>query len=135
MPAQGVQGTGYETNTSSTWDLVGIYTTNLEDTLGYAVAAEYGLESVGLQLENSGGLALNGSVVGGIAMKDFYLGVFGLGPKPSNFSTFDNPLPSFMTHLNSTKQIPSLSYGYTAGASYSEYMLSRPCTVFQILIA
>lgn len=118
MPAQGVQGTGYATNVSSTWDLIGVYTTNLEDILGYVVDAEYGLESVGLQLENSGGLSLNELVVGGIAVDDFYLGVFGLGPKPSNFSTYSNPLPSFMTRLNSTKLIPSLSYGYTAGASY-----------------
>lgn len=119
-PAFGMQGTGYLTNDSTTWDLIGLYTSNLEDTLGYTVNAEYGFDTIGLEIENSGGLTLNQSIVAGIAAKDFYLGIFGLGPKPSNFTTFDDPKPSFMKLLNSTKLIPSLSYGYTAGAVYGE---------------
>ena len=125
LPAFGVQGTGFVTNSSSTWDLVGIFTSNLEDTLGYAVNAEYGFETVGLQIENSNGIGVNHSVVGGIAAKEFYLGSLGLGPKPTNFTTFLNePKPSLMALLNSTRQIPSLSYGYSAGASYSKQLAS-----------
>lgn len=44
----------------------------------------------------------------------------GLGPKPSNFSTFNDPIPSLLsTMANETNpQISSLSWAYTAGASY-----------------
>lgn len=120
LPAFGVQGTGFLTNESSTWDLIGLYTSNLEDTLGYSVNAQYGFDTVGLQVENSGGLNVNKSIVAGVAETDFYIGVLGLGPKPSNFSTFSDPQRSFMKTLNATKRIPSLSYGYTAGAYYSQ---------------
>jgi len=120
MPAFGTDGTGFLTNSSTTWDLLGIYTSDLEDTLGYEVNAQYGIDDVGLQIDNSGGLNATNVVVGGIASKDFYLGVIGLGPKPSNFTTFNNPMPSLMGILNSTQKIPSLAYGYTAGASYSK---------------
>lgn len=44
------------------------------------------------------------------------LGVFGLGPKPTNFS--DDPDPSFLWSLRNQSFIPSLTYGYHAGASY-----------------
>lgn len=118
MPFDGAQGTGFLTNDSSTWISINIDTTNIEDDLGYDVNALYGFDTVGLEVENSDGLNQTHQVVGGIAAKDFYLGVFGLGPKPSNFSNFDDPQPSFMANLVNSKQIPSMSYGYTAGASY-----------------
>lgn len=57
-------------------------------------------------------------VVGGLAAKDFYLGEFGLGPKPTNFTDFDQNQPSFMWSLKNQSMIPSLSWGYTAGAQY-----------------
>lgn len=118
MPFEGTQGTGFLTNDSSTWISINIDTANIENDLGYDVNALYGFDTVGLEVENSGGLNQTRQVVGGIAAKDFYLGVFGLGPKPSNFSNFDDPQPSFMANLVDSKQIPSMSYGYTAGASY-----------------
>lgn len=54
----------------------------------------------------------------GIATKDFYLGNFGLGPKPTNFTTFNNPQGSFLWSLRNQSLIPSLSWGYTAGNPY-----------------
>ncbi len=48
------------------------------------------------------------------------LGVLGLGPKPTNFSDFNDPQPSFMHSLKNQSLIPSLSCGYYAGASYDE---------------
>jgi hypothetical protein len=96
---------------------------------------------VSLQLPNSGGVTLQNQVVAGeylvpffstkihpfvpltrrqpgIATKDFFLGEFGLGPKPTNLSGFDYPQPSYMWSLKNQSLIPSLSYGYTAGAPY-----------------
>lgn len=46
------------------------------------------------------------------------LGVFGLGPIPTNFSDFNDPQPSYMYSIKNQSLIPSLSYGYTAGAPY-----------------
>jgi len=46
------------------------------------------------------------------------LGIFGLGPKPTNFSDFNQPQPSYLWSLKNQSLIPSLSFGYSAGAPY-----------------
>lgn len=46
------------------------------------------------------------------------LGVFPLGPKPTNFSDFNDPQPSFMWTLRNQSLISSVSYGYCAGSSF-----------------
>ena len=45
-------------------------------------------------------------------------GYFPLGNKPTNFSDFNTPQLSYMSSLKNQSYIPSLSYGYTAGAHY-----------------
>lgn len=110
---------GFQVNASSTWNSIGLYTLDLGGRLGLDSNGLYGLEKVGLQLQNSGGIALDNQIVAGIATKDFFVGSFGLGPKPSNFSNYDNPIPAFMWNLRDKRNIPSLSYGYTAGAAYA----------------
>lgn len=119
LPFNGEYTDGFLKNESSTWDQIYIADLNLESALGYDGNGDYGFETVGLQVENSGGPTLEHQVVAGIADKDFYLGIFGLGPKPANFSNFDHPEPAFMPTLKNNSLIPSLSYGYTAGAPYS----------------
>jgi hypothetical protein len=85
------------------------------------------MDTVGLQLNNSGGTELEKQVVAGISTTDFYLGMFGLGPRSNNFATSDYPVPSFMQSMKDQKKIPSLSYGYTAGASYSKFTWYGVC--------
>ncbi|KAH9224900.1 aspartic peptidase domain-containing protein [Leptodontidium sp. 2 PMI_412] len=70
-------------------------------------------------IQNSGGLTLNHSIVAGIGIKHFMLGIFGLSPGTTNFDDFNDPQPSFMGSLKTQSLIPSLSFGYHAGASYS----------------
>ena len=120
-PFDGAQSTGFQTNASSTWVTNGLYVLNLDADLVYPGNALYGFDTVGPEIDNSGGPTLQHQIVAGIAAKEFYLGVFGLGPEPSNFSTFADPQPSFLTSLKSANEIPSLSYGYTAGAAYRTY--------------
>lgn len=120
MPFQGDISTGFLTNASTTWDDIGIYTTDLETNVGINANGMYGFDTVGLQVENSGGIQQTHQVVAGIADKGFMYGVFGLGPRPSNFSVLSDPQPSFMTSLRNNNTIPSKSYAYTAGASYSK---------------
>lgn len=93
----------------------------LELNLGYNDTAAYGLETVGLGLSNvSGGPSLDSQVVAAFANDDYYVGMFGIGQQPTNFTSFDNPHPSFLTSLKNEGLIPSLSWAYTAGARYRE---------------
>ncbi|KAF2280771.1 acid protease [Westerdykella ornata] len=117
-PFNGQKSTGFLTNASSSWKPIGLYNLYLAQELNYTGNGLYGFDTVGLMLQNSGGLTLENQVVAGIATKDFYLGLFGLGPKPSNFSDWQYPQPSFMQTLKDKNRIPSLSFAYTAGAAY-----------------
>jgi hypothetical protein len=78
----------------------------------------YGNDSIALGLPGDGTPSLAGQNVGGIAAKEFFMGSFGLNPAATNFSTFNNPVQSYMSSLRAQNQIPSLSYGYTAGNQY-----------------
>lgn len=118
-PFNGKSGTGLQVNASSTWQSIGLYTLDVGERFGMEDNGLYGLDRIGLQVQSSGGLTLDNQVVAGIATKDIYLGSFGLGPKPSNFSNYEHPIPSFMQTLKDNKAIPSISYGYTAGAAYT----------------
>ena len=86
-----------------------------ESYLGVASNGQYGSDTVGLGIEEATGLTSNQNVVAGVLTEPFYLGQLGL--KVSN-TTIVNGTSSFMAQLKSEKLIPSLSYGYTAGAMY-----------------
>lgn len=87
--------------------------------MGYAANGLFGLETVALS-NRSDSLELPHQVVAAIADKSFYLGQFGLGPKPSNFTTYNDPIPNYMATLVNQSKIPSMSFGYTAGAHYRD---------------
>lgn len=90
----------------------------------------YGLDTVALGFGGSiGGPSLDSQVVVGIETYSYYVGMFGLGPQPTNFTDFSDPHPSFLSTLKSKNLIPSLSWGYTAGASYREYILGPRLTI------
>ncbi|RDW59437.1 hypothetical protein BP6252_12524 [Coleophoma cylindrospora] len=118
LPFDNVPSNGFDVNASSTWEAINLYELGLDSDLNYTGNGEYGFDTVGMQVPNSGGLNLTHQVVAGIATKDFYLGIFPLGPKPTNFTNFDNPQPSYLWTLKNQSYIPSLSWGYTAGAKY-----------------
>ena len=118
QPFQGTPSNGFLSNLSTTWEEKGFFTLAIETDLGLSGNGDFGYDTVGLEVENSGGLTLANQVVGGIATPDFYLGQFGLGPKPSNFSTLETPVPNYLKTLVTSNYIPSFSYGYTAGAKY-----------------
>lgn len=86
-----------------------------ESFLGIASNGQYGLDTVGLGVEAATGLTSNQNVVAGVLTEPSYLGQVGL--KPSN-TTIVNGTASFMAQLKVENLIPSLSYGYTAGALY-----------------
>ncbi|KAI9707974.1 MAG: hypothetical protein M1820_004393 [Bogoriella megaspora] len=124
QPFNNQQGTGFLTNASSSWQSMGVYDLNFEENLeyetnvSYAGQGLYGFDTVGLQVEKSGGIQIDHQVVAGIALKQFYLGIFGLGVKPANFSSYSNPQAAFLPSAVEQNLIPSKSWGYTAGAPY-----------------
>jgi hypothetical protein len=61
---------------------------------------------------------ISNQLVGDVASKDFFLGVFGINPASSNLSNHTDPIPSYMSNLRAQNLIPSLSYGYIAGNQY-----------------
>lgn len=48
-------------------------------------------------------------------------GQVGLSPRPTYLNNFKSLQSSFLTLLKESQHISSLSYGYTAGASYRKY--------------
>jgi len=115
-----LRGQEFNINASSTWTSNNFYDLELESNLGYTGNGEFGFDTVGLSWQGSGGPVLDHQVVAGIATTDFWLGTFGLTPRPTNFSDFNNPQPSFIQTLKIKSMIPSLSWAYTAGAPYRE---------------
>ena len=118
-----VRGGEFVPSQSSTWKqnngtTNGTFALDLEKNLGYAGNGEFGYDTVTLGWQGSGGPSLDQQIVAGIATKDFYLGFFGLDPRPSNFTDFDIPVASYMSTLKQRSRIPSLSWSYTAGNQY-----------------
>lgn len=113
-----LRGEEFNINASSTWTANNFYGLELESNLGYTGNGEFGFDTVGLSWQGSGGPSLEHQVVAGIAADDFWLGTFGLTPRPTNFSNFNDPQPSFMQKLKNESMIPSLSWAYHAGAPY-----------------
>ncbi|KAK1810603.1 hypothetical protein LTR12_015041 [Friedmanniomyces endolithicus] len=114
----GTRGYIFNESASTTFQNIGLYAWGIEESLGLPGNALYGYDTVGLGGAGETGPTLANTTVGGFAVDDFYLGIFGINPKPTNFTSFDGPSPSFMTQLKEQKYISSVSASYTAGAPY-----------------
>jgi hypothetical protein len=115
------RGNDFYYNQSSTWQEKGKYKLWIEQNLGLDSSTdigEFGLDTVGLGYDGEGGPTLQKQVVGAIATEDYYYGLFGINPVPTNWSNFSDSSPSYMTSLKDEGQIPSVSWAYTGGAQY-----------------
>ncbi|SMR41706.1 unnamed protein product [Zymoseptoria tritici ST99CH_1E4] len=112
------RGWTFDSNASTSFDRIGIYDLWIERNLGYTGNAIYGYDAVGLGGQGEGGPTLKNTTVGTFAVEDFYLGMFGVNSKATNFTDFNTQSPSYMALLKEEKLIPSVSFGYTAGAQY-----------------
>ncbi|TVY89166.1 hypothetical protein LAWI1_G005978 [Lachnellula willkommii] len=115
------RGSLFNISTSTSWQDNGPWGLNIESNLGTDYAADegqFGWDTVGLGFQGSGGPTLNHTVVAGLQTMDYYIGMLGLNPRPTNFSDFNHPQPSYLSLLYENSKIPSLSYSYTAGAQY-----------------
>ncbi|RDW89291.1 hypothetical protein BP6252_01323 [Coleophoma cylindrospora] len=115
-------------NSSSTWQAnlanltSNIYPLEIETRLGLTGRGLYGFDDITMGFKGAGGPQLKNQTVAGIATKDFFLGLLGLTPRPTNFTSYNNPIPSFVENLRASGLIPSTSWSYTAG---NQYGLSR----------
>ena len=114
----GSRGGIFNSNASTSWDTVGLYDFQVENNLGLYGDASYGYDVVGLGGVGEGGPSLSNTTVGDFATSIYWMGFFGLNPKPTNWTSFDEGAPSYMTQLKLQGLIPSVSFGYTAGAKY-----------------
>ncbi|KAL9584643.1 MAG: hypothetical protein Q9203_004584 [Teloschistes exilis] len=116
-------------NKSSSWQDQGLYELDQEKNLGFNGNGDFGLDSLTLAYPGSGTghITIDNQILATIATKDFYLAAWGIAPRPTNLttsaaseggSTFANSHQSLLSTLKQENRIPSLFYGYTAGASH-----------------
>lgn len=86
-----------------------------------SLTAVLGNDTLTLGAEGNTGPLLTNQVIFGIADdRKYYLGMLGLSQVPTSLSKDEKGQPSFLTSLRDQNIIPSLSFGYTAGAQYRE---------------
>ncbi len=67
------------------------------------------------------GVTIDNAIIASINETNFWLGEFGLGIVPGNFTQV-TPLSAISNLVEKKGVIPSHSYGYTAGAKYRGFM-------------
>jgi hypothetical protein len=123
------RGRFYNNSASTSWEpneaniTTDIYDLELESNLGYSGKGRYGFDDITLGYLGGSGPTLANQTVASIAAKDFYMGIFGVKPQASNFTSLTDPVPSFMQNLRAQSTIPSLSWAYTAGNQYRKQLL------------
>lgn len=114
------RGFTFNRNVSSTWDEYGSFSllNFLENQVGLEGNGLYGFDTVTLGWTTDGLPTFDNLMVTGIVTEDFYVGGLGLNPRPTNFTDFNNPVPSLMQLLRdeTNPRIPSTSWSYTSGA-------------------
>lgn len=120
------RGGAYDDTKSSTWNSKGIFLLGNEINLGYTganniVNGTFGYDTLALLRQGVANVSVDHQVLAAIITDDFYVGSLGLSNQPINVSTTDSS-PSLLSSLKSQNLIPSISYGYTAGASYRKNM-------------
>lgn len=112
------RGYTFNQTISKTWRQKGFYQLWLEKNLGIFGNGLYGFDTVGLGLPGETGPTVANTTIGTLVTTNYWQGHLGLHPKPTNFSAFEPPVPSYMTSLFEQQNIPSMSFGYTAGSQY-----------------
>lgn len=113
------RGGVYDGTKSSSWNRKDLYGVGDESNLGYKGDGTYGYDMIEIQAKGAN-VSINHQVIAAIEAKNFYVGNLGLSPYPINFTSSEDSSPSLLASLKNQNLIPSLSYGYTAGASYGK---------------
>ena len=116
------RGEIYHPESSTSYSDIGLFELGLleESALGYSGNGSFGYDDIIMGMSSASSPTVTHQVVEGFATKDFYLGTIGLSPHPINISSFSNSTNSLLSSLKEQNSIPSLSWAYTAGASYAQ---------------
>ena len=109
---------------SSSWITKAPYLLEAESNLGYTSNNDtggYGFDTIGIGKPGAGNVSVDGQVVAEVLTKDFYVGTLGLASRPMIFGSDNDPHPSLISSLQNRSLIPSLAYGFAAGASYRKW--------------
>lgn len=111
---------GFVTSSSTTWTTIGIYELHAAaDWFGDGINALYGMDTVIIESTTERNqTSFQAQTIAGVASTDYWLGSVGLGIESAEFSTKAESIPSLLTSMKRANAIPSLSFGYTAGAYY-----------------
>jgi hypothetical protein len=126
MPSQGLDGAK-----SSTWTTTGTYSLEIDVNLAFNSSGIFGVDDVVLgeattvEEVNATTVRVKRQTVAGVPSKDWFVGMMGLNTRPIQFSSNEPLAPSLLQNLKNQSLIPSLSYAYTAGASYREKILQK----------
>ena len=121
----GARGGAYDSTKSSTWNSKSLYGLAAETNLGNPYSStsqigDFGYDTIAVPGQAGvANVSLTHQVIAGIKTNTYYLGNLGLAAQNITFGTGSSDTsPSFLGSLKNKNLIPSLSYGYTAGASY-----------------
>ncbi len=117
------RGRLFNYSSSTSWEGLQDYTLGLDSQLGFDGNGTYGYDNIAL----SDVISVPSQTVGVINFNttDYWLGFFGLGVEPTNFTNIDKP--SFLDSMVENQSlVPSHSYGYTAGAHYRKLPFPIP---------
>lgn len=81
----------------------------------------FGYEKLGIQGKGAN-VSVDHQVIASIKTNKFFVGSLGLSDQPVTYPDGSETSPSLLTSLKSENLIPSLSYGYTAGAFYRKHL-------------
>lgn len=100
---------------SKTWEPQGIYSLGLDTVLGSDVNGTFGSDTLGY---GTTGISAKDTIIGAFNSTEFWLGFFGLGISSGTEDGATESYGPISQLVETMSEIPSHSYGYTAGASY-----------------
>lgn len=117
------RGGTFNPDNSSTWGNRTYYKLPIEQNFATAVSALFGNDTLTLGGKGDDGHSLAAQVIEAITDPKYYLGMLGVNQQPINFTSPDSVQSTYITSLKDQNMIPSVSFGYTAGAPYSRCLI------------
>lgn len=106
---------------SNSWQSLNVWQLGLAY-LGYGGNGDYGREMAsGQNPLTRTSFTMNDVAVAAINVTEYYQGLFGLGIAKGSFGDEAIDTPLTKVGISAARSIPSVSYGYTAGAHYSKF--------------
>lgn len=118
------RGRVFDIGASKSWDSLGLWRLALQYIRGNG---EYAMDTVVVSdSARNQTTRLEKQLVAAINTTETYFGLFGVGITPGSFdgTTVDSPIGRLVERVG---VVPSHSYGFTAGAYYSEFLSPLRC--------